>query len=80
MAKNNNLIAAMNYAQKQINQLTPEIYAAIALALHRVYGFSSKRIEKVFAESQAIWENFVNDRGTMIDLCEDETGIRVNNL
>lgn len=77
MAKNNNLINQYKYLQKRVNQLTPEIYAAIALSLHRVKGWGTDEIEEVFAESQRIWQDHVDCGETMIDTCYNETGIAV---
>ena len=39
---------------KQINLITPEIYASMAIMLHRK-GFSTEEIEDMFALSQEIW-------------------------
>ena len=86
MGKNNKLInqmralAARNQLEaieKASDELVPIIYAAMALALHRSYGFGYKRITDVFAESQRIWEEHVGDMEDMVQLCEKETGITV---
>ena len=86
MGKNNKLInqmralAARNQLEaieKASDELVPIIYAAMALALHRSYGFGYKRINDVFAESQRIWEEHVGDLEDMVQLCEKETGITV---
>ena len=86
MGKNNKLInqmkalAARNQVQaieKASDEMVPAIYAAMALALHRTYGFGYKRINSIFAESQRIWEEHVGNLDDMIRLCEKETGITV---
>lgn len=86
MGKNNKLInqmkvlAARNRAQaidKASDEMVPVIYAAMALALHRSCGFGFRRINRVFMESQKIWEDFVGNPDDMIRLCEKETGITV---
>ena len=59
------------------NKLVPEVYASIALSLHRTHGFGHDRIEKVFAESQRIWQDSITDTRRMIEICYDETGINV---
>lgn len=84
MSKNNRLINSMkrmaeknrqeNIA-KASSEMVPQIYAAIAIALHRTYGFGYKRINDVFYESQRIWENFPGTAEEMISQCEKETGI-----
>ena len=67
MAKNNKLINSLNEIARRnrsqnvataADQMVPQIYAAIAIALHRTYGFGYKRINDVFVESQHIWESY----------------------
>ena len=77
MAKNNALIEQMKRLQRSINNITPEIYAGIALALHRKYGWGYKRINDLFCESQEIWFECANSDVNMIQMCADETGIDV---
>lgn len=61
----------------QINQITPQVYAGIALALHRVFNWDYEQINDLFVASQEIWEECVNGNINMIKMCEDETGIDV---
>lgn len=77
MAKNNFLIEQMKRVQKNINNITPEVYAGIALALHRKYGWGFKRINALFCESQDIWTECVQTGVNMTKICFDETGIDV---
>lgn len=86
MGKNNRLINSINAIAKRrqdenvgraADQMVPQIYAAMAIALHRTYGFGYDRINRVFVESQHIWEDFVGFGDEMIELCEKETGISV---
>ncbi len=88
MGKNNKLINQMNALalkhkieniEKAASETTPQIYAAIALALHREVGFGYERINRVFLESQRIWEGYKGNLGDMYKLCEAETGITVMN-
>lgn len=88
MGKNNRLLNQLNEMSrrkqaenigKAADQMVPQIYAAIAMALHRTCGFGYERINRVFSESQAIWEGFVGKGDEMIELCEEETGISVRN-
>ena len=75
MAKNNKLVNQYKEMYKQINQITPKVYAALAIALHREYGWGYTRILRVFTASQDIWDES-NERGIdMIKMCEEETGI-----
>lgn len=75
--KNNVLIANMKRTQKQIDSIVPNVYAGVALALHREYGWGFQRINKVFARSQEIWTDAVFTGEDMAKLCLEETGIDV---
>lgn len=84
MGKNNNLINAMrdmakrNEAKnvaKASDQIVPQVYAALAIALHQEFGWGYNRINRAFKASQEVWENFSGDGDAMLALCERETGI-----
>lgn len=86
MGKNNRLINSINAIAKRkqdenvgkaADQMVPQIYAAMAIALHRTYGFGYERINRVFVESQKIWMNFDGRGEEMVKLCEKETGVTV---
>ena len=64
MGKNNKLINSLNEIARRnrsqnvataADQMVPQIYTAIAIALHRTHGFGYKRINDIFVESQHIW-------------------------
>ena len=57
--------------------LLRQIYAAIAIALHRTYGFGYERINRAFLESQKIWQAYDGDVDGMVKQCEEETGVTV---
>ena len=77
MAKNNYLINKYKILYNKINQITPEVYAGIALALHRKCGWGYKRINDLFEESQIIWNECINSDINMMEMCEKETGIEL---
>ena len=77
MGKNNKLINQYKAMYQQIQQITPEVYAGIALALHRKHGWGYQRINDLFCESQDIWNECIQSEVNMIQLCEQETGIEV---
>ena len=77
MAKNNYLINKYKILYKKINQIIPEVYAGIALALHRKCGWGYKRINDLFEESQIIWNECINSDINMLEMCEKETGIEL---
>ena len=77
MGKNNSLINKYKMLYKKIEQITPEVYAGIALALHRKCGWGYKRINDLFEESQIIWNECINSDINMMEMCEKETGIEL---
>lgn len=86
MGKNNRLINSLNEiarrnraanVDKASNEMVPQMYAAMAIALHRSEGFGFTRINRVFVESQKIWESFNGNISEMVDLCEKETDIKI---
>lgn len=78
--KNNVLIANMQRAQREINNIVPNVYAGIALALHRKYGWGYKRIDALFKESQDLWTEATYTGENMAAKCLEETGIDVVGL
>lgn len=75
MGKNNALINTYKRLDRKIQELTPNIYASFALALHRRWGWGAKRIGDLFNEVAAIWSRGVNESHNLLKECEDETGI-----
>lgn len=77
MGKNNKLINQYKYMYQKIQEITPEVYAGIALALRRKHGWGYKRINDLFQESQEIWQECVEYDMGIIQMCFNETGIDV---
>lgn len=73
---NKRLINQCKAMYQQIQQITPSIYSAMAIALHR-HGASFEEIESIFAESQLIWNECVQKDINMPEMCFEETGIDV---
>ena len=59
--------------KEEVNNLVPGVYASLAIALHRNWGWGFKRINLLFSQSQRIWEDLGTDN--IIELCEKETNI-----
>ena len=85
MAKNNYFINQAKIIAKKkkilnqgINDTVPSIYAAIALALHRS-GVLDDDINYIFSLSQSIWYESIEKGIDMIKMCEEETGISLQN-
>lgn len=79
MAKNNDLITRYKTLYNKINQIVPEVYAGIALALQRNYGWDYEQINELFEGSQRIWEDCNEKNVNMVQMCADETGIELRN-
>ena len=81
MAKKNDLlIANMKRVQREINNILPNVYAGIALALHRKHGWGFKRINDLFIESEKLWYEATDNNINMATLCLEETGIEVQGV
>lgn len=62
--------------QKLIDSTVPCVYASVALALYEK-GWRFERINKLFVETQRIWDEHCMDPGNMCDYCYAVTGIDV---
>lgn len=79
MAKNKKLVDRYKILYQKIQQITPEVYASLALALHRHCGWEFEQIEELFGVSQLIWEECLDKDIDMIEMCLQETGIELRN-
>lgn len=86
MAKNDRLINSLKEIAKRnrleninkaSNEMVTQIYAALAIALHREYGFGHERINRAFKKSQEIWVSFTGTGDDMVKMCEEETGVKL---
>ena len=88
MGKNNKLINSLNEIARRnrsqnvataADQMVPQIYAAIAIALHRTYGFGYKRINDIFVESPGSYsaQPVTTRLIFLVKKCEEETGVTV---
>ena len=59
--------------EEEVKNFVPGVYASLAIALHRNWGWGFKRINRLFSQSQRIWEDLGTDN--IIELCEKETNI-----
>ena len=80
MAKNKLLIEGMKRIQREIDNTVPNIYAAIALQLHRNHGWGFKRINDLFNDSEKLWYESIDKHINMTTLCLEETGIDVRGV
>lgn len=77
MMANKKLINQYKYMYKQTQQITPAIYASLAMALHREFGWGFERINRAFEASQDIWLNHYGNNEDMLEDCFKETGIEL---
>lgn len=77
MARNKALIEMYKRNKKMIENVTPSIYAAIALALNEINGFGYDEISAIFIRSQEIWLEHIDDERSMIEKCSEEIGIDI---
>ena len=75
MAKNKNLIEQYKYLYRKASDITPSVYASIAIPLVENYGWNGDEVENLFQMSQDIWQDNATDRMTMIETCLELTGI-----
>lgn len=73
---NKALIKEYMKLQKAIKQVIPEIYACFAKALYKE-GYTADEIEALFAETQSLWQENVDQMEDMITWVRDTTGIDV---
>lgn len=66
-----------NIGADESAKITPAVYASMAIALHREFGFGRDRINRAFATSQDIWADHTYDLEKMVDLCAEETGVKI---
>lgn len=91
MAKNDRLINSMleiarrnreQHVREASEKDTPQIYAAIGIALYRLLDIGDEdekvsAINSIFAESQSVWMECVSTGVDVCKMCIDETGIDV---
>lgn len=88
MAQNKNVLKMAKKMAEARNRIierdTTEIYAAIAIALFRMLDMPDKEkydaIHSIFAESQGIWMQSIEEKRDMVQKCIEETGIDIRNF
>ena len=70
-------IAQEKRYRRKITEITAQIYASFAIALHREYGFGYDRILRAFRASQDVWQKAIDEGISVYQQCEDETGIDI---
>ena len=77
MAKNNDFINQAKILYAKVNNIVPEVYAAVALVLSREYEWTYEQINYFFGETQAVWQEYSDSKMDMVQACLEETGIEL---
>lgn len=72
---NRQLINQFKYVYKTAQDITPSVYASIAIPLITKYGWTQDEVEQLFLDSQDEWQNSIGSNDNMILRCERITGI-----
>ena len=70
-------IEQLKRVQKEINNVTPSVYAAIAIGLYEEHGWTPDMISDLFAYTQELWGACATKDISMIKWCEEITGIEM---
>lgn len=76
------LAKQLEQLRKRTSELIPEIYSAFCKVLYEKYGWTADQIADLFADTQEAWQEIVdkNDVNTMIEWCEQLTGIELKGM
>lgn len=73
-----NKIAYRVSMERNIHNIVVQMFAAFALALHRIYGFGYVRILRVLSETHTLYNEMAMHGNDYInDLCIKETGVNI---
>ena len=72
--KRNPFVEQERRYHRKIREIVPVIYAAFALALHEE-GFGFKRVVRVLAETQNLWNRHASGELNIITECSEKLGI-----
>lgn len=66
--------------QKEMETQVDMIYSAVAIALHRWWGWGAFRIRRLFELTQTTWDECAgSNEVSMLEMLENETGIEIKN-
>lgn len=64
--------------EKEANDVTPKIYAAILYVLKNHYRFNQQKLHNVLDESYEVWQTIINKQENLLEWVEKETGMRLS--
>ena len=80
MARRTTLVKASRRIEEEGRRQCSLMYSAAALALQRHWGKKKEAIARLFEQSRQIWNECAGDENrSMIQICEEETGIEIQN-
>ena len=70
-------INMLKMVQQEIKNVTPSVYAAIAIGLVEEYGWDENQVHDLFTYTQGLWSACAEKNISMRKWCEELTGIEL---
>lgn len=70
-------INMLKMVQQEIKNVTPSVYAAIAIGLVEEFGWDENQVHDLFTYTQSLWSACAEKNISMRQWCLDLTGIEV---
>jgi hypothetical protein len=77
MKNNRGKVDMLRRLQQEINNVTPNVYSAIAIGLVEEYNFTAEDVNNLFVYTQSLWAECAKKNISMRQWCEELTGISV---
>lgn len=77
MKGNRTKIEQLKRLQQEIKNVTPAVYAAVAIGLVEEYDWNPEMVSELFEYTQSLWGECVKKEISMRDWCLEITGIDV---
>ena len=77
MKNNRGKVDMLRRLQQEINNVTPNVYSAIAIGLVEEFGFTAEKVNDLFVYTQSLWAECAKKNISMRQWCEELTGISV---
>lgn len=77
MKNNRGKVDYLRRLQQEINNVTPNVYAAIAIGLVEEFGFTAEDVNNLFVYTQSLWAECAKKNISMREWCEELTGIQL---
>ena len=77
MKNNRGKVDMLRRLQQEINNVTPNVYSAIAIGLVEEYNFTAEDVNNLFVYTQSLWAECAKKNISMREWCLELTGIEV---